>query len=169
MEEPCKSCDHNKEEDGCALKKCYLEALNVRYMLGELQAGGPEDGNFYITEILKKVEMLEKTAASIQTCKEGHKYFADSHEYPCPRCESNRNSQKWQEYEAEYVLPTFEWATAIGHDLHEAVKNNPGKNCVQLLFTHLRTELEKAQRAVKRLEEQRRRNIPIVGPGSYDE
>ncbi len=170
MNEPCKSCEHNKEEAGCALKKCHLfEDVDVQYMLDELQAGGPADGNFYITKILKKVEMLEKIEASIQTCKEEHKYFADSPEYPCPRCEAERNFKKFREYEDEYVLPTFKWAEELGYDLREAVKNNPGKNCVQLLFTRLRTELEEAQREVKRLEEQRRRNIPMAGPGSYDE
>jgi hypothetical protein len=153
MKEPCKSCEHSKGEAGCALKTCYLEPVDVEYMLGQLRDGGPGDGRFYVSVLLKKFGELEKIEAGVQTCKEGHKYFADSHEYPCPRCESDDNRRKWRQYEDEYVLPTFEWAKTIGYDLHEAVKNNPGKNCVQLLFTHLRTELGKAQRAVKRLEE----------------
>ncbi len=28
----------------------------------------------------------EKELANIQTCLEGHKYYANSHEYPCPLC-----------------------------------------------------------------------------------
>ena len=29
---------------------------------------------------------LEKEQARHQTCSKGHKYYADSHEFPCPWC-----------------------------------------------------------------------------------
>lgn len=170
MEEPCKSCDHNTEamQAGCALKKCYLETMNTKHMLDDLQACSPEDGNFYTTEILKKIEMLEKSAASIQTCRYGHKYFADSHEYPCPRCEAEMNRKKYRNYEDEFILPTFKWAEEIGLDLKALVSEGKG-NCVVRFFQFIRERLTKAEEKVKSLEKQRRRNIPLAGPGSYDE
>lgn len=45
---------------------------------------------------------------------------------------------KWQIYERDYILPTFQWATEAGFDLRAAVRDNPGHNCVELLIQHLR-------------------------------
>lgn len=97
-------------------------------------------------------EALDK----IETCRKGHRYIANSREYQCPLCESDRNREKYRHYEDKYILPAFEWVDRLGYNLREAVRNNPGETSSQLLFTYLRTELEKSQREVKRLEEQRR-------------
>jgi len=42
-------------------------------------------------ELIEEYEEMENDLiylkAKIQTCKNGHKYLADSHEYPCPICQ----------------------------------------------------------------------------------
>jgi hypothetical protein len=43
----------------------------------------------------------------------------------------------YREYEEKYILPCFKWAKEIGYDLQEAVLQNPGHNCVELLVAHL--------------------------------
>ena len=52
----------------------------------------------YLTsQVITRLEKLENNAdyykhlsANIQTCKKGHKYYAKSHEYPCPWCIINK-------------------------------------------------------------------------------
>lgn len=49
--------------------------------------------------------------------------------------ELQQNREKWQTYEREYILPSFDWAREkLGLDLQKLVTDNPGKNCNQLLF-----------------------------------
>jgi hypothetical protein len=43
-----------------------------------------------IDALKAEVRRLEIVEASVQTCKVGHKYYAQSHEYPCPWCEHNK-------------------------------------------------------------------------------
>ena len=43
------------------------------------------------------------------------------------------HEQKWREYERDYILPCFQWANEYGIDLRKLVRDNPGKNCVELL------------------------------------
>ncbi|HTG95766.1 MAG TPA: hypothetical protein VL866_24410 [Pyrinomonadaceae bacterium] len=52
--------------------------------------------------------------------------------------EVERLTAKYREYEQNYILPCFRWADEIGFDLREAVKDNTGKNCVELLVAELR-------------------------------
>lgn len=49
---------------------------------------------------------------------------------------------KWQEYERDYILPCFGWARELGWDLEEMVRDNPSKNCVELLVRRLMDERE---------------------------
>ena len=37
-------------------------------------------------------------------------------------------TEKWLNYECEYILPSFGFAEAIGFDLRKAVSDSPGKN-----------------------------------------
>jgi len=48
---------------------------------------------------------------------------------------------KWWAYEQEYILPCFKWAAEMGYDLEAAVRDKPGKNCVELLVEWLRSRL----------------------------
>ena len=45
-------------------------------------------------ELIKEYEEMEnellRLKAKIQTCKSGHDYIADSHEYPCPICQKEK-------------------------------------------------------------------------------
>jgi hypothetical protein len=48
---------------------------------------------FLVSDIIRRLDKLEKETedyihlkASIQTCKKGHIYYAQSPEYPCPWC-----------------------------------------------------------------------------------
>jgi hypothetical protein len=51
--------------------------------------------------------------------------------------ERNRVKDGERTYEREYVLPCFEWAKEVGYDLQQAVYDNPGHNCVELLVKWL--------------------------------
>ena len=51
---------------------------------------------------------------------------------------AERAERKWQEYERDYILPCFRWAEELGYDLHQAVRDNPGRNCVDLFVRWLR-------------------------------
>jgi hypothetical protein len=55
--------------------------------------------------------------------------------------EINRHKDKCVDYEQNYVLPCFKWAAEMEFDLHAAVRENPGKNCTELLVTHMRDEI----------------------------
>jgi len=50
-------------------------------------------------------------------------------------------NHKWAAYEAEYILPSFEWARSIGMDLQAAVKATAGKNCNRLLFEAMQARI----------------------------
>jgi hypothetical protein len=60
--------------------------------------------------------------------------------------EVERLTAKYREYEQNYILPCFRWADEIGFDLREAVKDNTGKNCVELLVAELRRRDTTARR-----------------------
>lgn len=47
-----------------------------------------------------------------------------------------RLTQKWQEYERDYILPMFRISEARGFDLQRAVLDNPGRNAGELFFEH---------------------------------
>ena len=69
-------------------------------------------------------------------------FFAKNGCLAC-QCESLSESlkaseQKWTIYEQEYILPCFDWAAEVGIDLRQLVRDNPGKNCVRLLFEEMR-------------------------------
>src|SRR6185503_2842392 len=53
--------------------------------------------------------------------------------------------KKWQEYERNYILPCFKWATECGIDLQQLVAENAGRNCEDLLVSQLRAELTTAR------------------------
>ena len=57
--------------------------------------------------------------------------------YADARAEIERHEEKWQNYEQNYILPCFKWATEQGIDLHKLVRDNAGKNCIQLLVEAL--------------------------------
>ena len=61
----------------------------------------------------------------------------------CPRCDRDQNIKKWQNYEHDYILPCFDMAKKLGIDLKQEVSDNPGKNCVELLFLRLSERLSK--------------------------
>jgi len=44
------------------------------------------DTFFDLNKLVDVTDEFEKLKASIQTCEHGHKYYAKSHEYPCPLC-----------------------------------------------------------------------------------
>lgn len=54
------------------------------------------------------------------------------------RSDCDRATRKWREYERAYILPMFKYAKSGGIDLSKLVKENPGQNCVELLFAELR-------------------------------
>jgi len=56
-----------------------------------------------------------------------------------------RAERKWQEYERDYILPCFKWAEESGLDLHKAVAENPGRNCVDLLVRWLQSRARAAK------------------------
>jgi predicted methyltransferase MtxX (methanogen marker protein 4) len=47
------------------------------------------------------------------------------------------SKKREREYEEKYILPCFKWAKEIDYDLQEAVYQNPGRNCVELLVARL--------------------------------
>lgn len=51
--------------------------------------------------------------------------------------ENDSLKRTFGEYERDYILPCFKWAKEVGLDLEEAVRKNPGKNCVELLVEWL--------------------------------
>jgi hypothetical protein len=51
--------------------------------------------------------------------------------------ERDEAAAKWQKYEQGYILPCFKWAEESGLDLREAVSDNPGRNCVEILVRWL--------------------------------
>jgi hypothetical protein len=51
--------------------------------------------------------------------------------------EQGRLNAKCQTYENSYILPVFQWAKGLGMNLEQVVKENPGKNCVELFFNAL--------------------------------
>lgn len=50
------------------------------------------------------------------------------------------DEQKWRDYETHYILPCFKWAKDSGIDLEALVRDNVGKNCVELLVAALQRE-----------------------------
>lgn len=60
--------------------------------------------------------------------------------------------RKWQEYERDYILPCFKWAEELGYDLHEAVRENPGRNCVDLFVRWLRGQARVAKSLAESLD-----------------
>jgi hypothetical protein len=54
---------------------------------------------------------------------------------------------KWQDYEKNYILPTFGWAEKLDPkvELEQLVRDNPGKNCVELLFKHMLARISDLQ------------------------
>lgn len=60
------------------------------------------------------------------------------------------------DYERNYVLPTFTWAEEYGIDLQKLVMDNAGKNCVELLVRALA-----AQPAPARPDEAVNQKIPL--------
>ena len=60
--------------------------------------------------------------------------------------------RKWQEYERDYILPCFKWAEELGYDLHEAVRENPGRNCVDLFVRWLRGQARTAKSLAESLD-----------------
>jgi hypothetical protein len=55
--------------------------------------------------------------------------------------ENGRNRKRWWDYEQNYILPCFKWATECGIDLDQLVREKAGKNCVELLADSLRAAL----------------------------
>lgn len=70
-------------------------------------------------------------------------------------------TQRWRDYEREFILPTFDWAQEIGLDLQALVHTTPGHNCVALLVRHLRQRLASAERALDAARE-------MLGPCRHD-
>lgn len=63
--------------------------------------GDPDDGmisvdtgciNGYSEGVVAVI--AEKLRVNVQMCGSGHKYFADSHEYPCPYCSVKKLEDK---------------------------------------------------------------------------
>ena len=59
--------------------------------------------------------------------------------------EKDEATAKWQEYERGYILPCFKWAEESRFDLHKAVTENPGRNCVELLVRWLQGQARAAK------------------------
>lgn len=68
------------------------------------------------------------------------------------RVENVRLDAKWREYERDYVLPCFRWATDAGFDLEALVREKAGKNCVELFGERLRQDRDAARVESARLE-----------------
>lgn len=82
------SCNHTCRT-GCSLdyKACsWYKTEDICKGIQHRLTANAEDFDGIIMDILKEL-------ATIQTCKEGHKFVANSHEYPCPWCiiEKTRN------------------------------------------------------------------------------
>ena len=59
---------------------------------------------------------------------------------------------KWMMYEREYILPCFTWAKEYGIDLDKLVKEQSGKNCVELLVRSLAAaERERCEQAIMKI------------------
>jgi hypothetical protein len=56
------------------------------------------------------------------------------------RSERDAATDKWHEYERDYILPCFQWAKELGIDLEQMVLDNPGRNCVEILVSTLRRD-----------------------------
>lgn len=56
---------------------------------------------------------------------------------------------KWWTYEQEYVLPCFKWAAEMGYDLEAAVRENHGRNCLELLVAWLRARVVGGEQGAK--------------------
>jgi hypothetical protein len=78
----CSATDAFDSNNKCVFEdktKCSERAKTI---------GGRRWVNGDIAAALREIERLEKIEAQVQTCKRsGHRYYAASHEYPCPRCE----------------------------------------------------------------------------------
>ncbi len=59
--------------------------------------------------------------------------------------ETSRYKKRYDDYEREYILPIFEFAKEIDFDLPEAVRNNLGSNCVEVLFEHMKERIKTLQ------------------------
>ena len=59
---------------------------------------------------------------------------------------AEESTEKWRQYEREYVLPLFQRAEERGWSLQDAVRNNAGKNCVILYAEHVETTAEDLRR-----------------------
>ena len=83
----------------------------------------PEQDDRWIQKLAQACDMISNRDAEIEGLKIGFK----------------RANEKWRLYEEKYILPCFKWAEEEGIDLKKLVKENPGHNCVELLFKTLKT------------------------------
>ena len=83
----------------------------------------PEQDDRWIQKLAQACDMISNRDAEIEGLKR----------------EFKRANEKWQLYEQKYILPCFKWAEEEGIDLKKLVKENPGKNCVELLVKTLKT------------------------------
>ena len=58
--------------------------------------------------------------------------------------EAERDRMKWSNYEKNYILPCFVWASEMGIDLERVVADHEGHNCVELLVRELRMRIDQA-------------------------
>ena len=80
-------CDYSHDGKLLEICDCKYGASGI----GE-QTGCPEiRASIELIREYQNVENeLAHLKAKIQTCKNGHEYLADSHEYPCPICQKEK-------------------------------------------------------------------------------
>ena len=77
--------------------------------------------------------------------------------------ELQQAAEKWQHYEREYILPCFDKAKKLGIDLEKLVRDNPGRNCVDL-FIEARAKAERD--AIEEWLEKEASTFILENPGS---
>jgi len=75
---------------------------------------------------------------------------------------AEESTEKWRQYEREYVLPLFQRAEERGWSLQDAVRNNAGKNCVILYAEHVETTAEDLRRQLAAMTERAETTEAVV-------
>jgi hypothetical protein len=156
---PCPECGGNNPQIDLQAENERLKAIitNVSQFCGDIFVDDGEELREVPTDdfargridLAHKIDAIIKDEAIIIANEIEVQYIASLEEWAKENGElqdriaaleakNELERKKWEKYEQQYILPLFDKAKADGWSLEDVVRENPGKNCVELFVERIR-------------------------------